>query len=65
MSERQETLEMYGIGVMQLVYSTKDQGMWYGCFYIHGEDYETGNFKTRIEAEDQAIREYEEVIGEN
>jgi len=58
---RQKLLEQYGIGVMQLVYSKTDSGMWYGCYRIHGDDYETDNFKTRREAEDKAIADYESI----
>jgi len=46
---------------MQLVYSKTDSGMWYGCYRIHGDDYETDNFKTRREAEDKAIADYESI----
>ena len=56
---RQRLLEKYGIGVMQLVYSKTDNGMWFGCYRINGDEYETDNFKTRKEAEDKAIAEYE------
>lgn len=58
---RQKLLEEYGIGVMQLVYSKTDSGMWYGCYRIHDDDYETDNYKTRREAEDHAIAGYESI----
>ena len=54
---RQKLLEDYGIGVMQLTYI--DAGMWYGSYVFNGDNYETDNFKTRREAEDKAIAEYE------
>ena len=58
---RQKILELYGIGVMQLIYSKTDSGMWYGLFTNLGDEYETDNFKTRREAEDQAIADYESI----
>ena len=56
---RQKLLELYGIGVMQLIYSKTDAGMWYGLFTNLGDEYETDNFNSRREAEDQAIADYE------
>lgn len=57
---RQKLLELYGIGVNQLAYSG-DIGMWFSCYSVHGDECETSNFKTRREAEDQAIVEYESI----
>jgi len=57
---RQKLLELYGIGVSQLLY-TGDKGMWFGMFQLHGDEYETDNFKTRREAEDKAIAKYESI----
>ena len=57
---RQSLLESYGIGVLKLIY-TKEAGMWFGAFQVHGNDYETDNFKTRREAENQAIAAYESI----
>jgi len=58
---RQKLLEQYGIGVIQIVYSKVDNGMWFGCYRIDGDEYETDNFNTRREAEDKAIAEYESI----
>lgn len=57
---RQKLLELYGIGVNQLSYSD-DKGMWFACYSVHGDVCETDNFKTRREAEDKAIAEYESI----
>lgn len=57
---RQKLLEDYGIGVMKLLY-TGDKGMWFANYQIHGDDYETDNYKTRREAENKAILEYESI----
>jgi|GEM_PF-5841907 len=56
---RQKLLEHYGIGVIQLVYHPNDSGMWYGLFRFLDAEYETDNLRTRREAEDRAIAEYE------
>lgn len=57
---RQKLLELYGIGVWRSLY-TGDERMWFGGYYIDGTDYETADFKTRREAEDKAIAEYESI----
>lgn len=57
---RQKLLELYGIGVQQLRY-TSDKGEWFGSYYAHSGEYETDNFKTRREAEDRAIADYESI----
>jgi len=57
---RQNLLELYGIGVMQLVYSD-DKGMWFAAYQCCGDEYETDNFKTRRQAEDQGITDYESI----
>lgn len=59
---RQKLLETYGIGVSKLMYHPKkDVGMWFGCFNVLLDYYETDNFKTRREDEDQAIADYEAI----
>ena len=58
---RQKLLELYGIGVTQVLY-TGDKGMWFCMFQLYGDEYETDNFKTRREAEDKAIAEYESIL---
>lgn len=57
---RQKLLEQYGIGVMPLLY-TRNKGMWFANYQIHGDYFETANFKTRRESEDQAIADYESI----
>ena len=57
---RQKLLELYGIGVA-LGQWGKSKGMWFGTYNIFGGDYETDNFNTRREAEDQAIADYESI----
>ena len=57
---RQKLLELHGIGVNQLLYSG-DKGLWFGCYSVDGYEYETDNYKTRREAEDVALREFESI----
>ena len=62
---RQKLLESYGIGVQQIAYHNYPKpdeiNYWFGIFRINNEDYETDNFKTRREAEDRAIADYESI----
>lgn len=55
---RQKLLELYEIGVQRFLYA-KDDAKWFGIYRCYDEEYETENFKTRREAEDKAIAEYE------
>ena len=57
---RQALLELYGIGVAKCLYG-KNKGMWFGTYVLFEVDYETDDFKTRREAEDQAIADYESI----
>ena len=59
---RQNLLEHYGIGVMKTWPKPKDgSNRWFGVFQIDGGDYETDDFPTRRQAEDQAIADYESI----
>ena len=59
---RQKLLELYGIGVIRQTwsYAGDEKTKWFGVFYLNG-DWETDNCKTRREAEDQAIADYESI----
>ena len=59
---RQKLLELYEIGVQRYLYA-KDGAMWFGMFRYCDGDYETDNCKTRREAEDKAIADYESISG--
>ena len=56
---RQKLLELYSIEINKSHF--KNDPGWFCSFHVHGEEYETGNFLTRREAEDQAIADYESI----